>query len=64
MTSTCYPSCPVPGYAHIVTHAPHVPVSAHLAFTGFNANEGILVGAIAVIGGLLFLVADRMLRRK
>ena len=61
MPNPCYPSCPPPVHT-ILNHAP--PLVHHLAFTGYNANEGILVGAIVLISGLLFLIADRMLRRK
>jgi hypothetical protein len=51
----------VPG--HIVTHAPHVIQSAHLAFTGFNAGTEALVGFIVVVAGAAALWADHQIRK-
>jgi hypothetical protein len=57
-----YVGC-VPGFQHIVTHAPHVIQSAHLAFTGFNAGTEALVGFIVVVAGAAALWADHQIRK-
>ena len=59
MSGTCYVGCDFTG--KLVTHAPHVP----LAFTGAGSSLHflIVIGVIAVAGGLA-LLADHKIRKE
>ena len=56
-----YVGC-VPGFQHIVTHAPHVIQGAHLAFTGFDILPYVVIGVVACGLGA-FLWAESKLRK-
>ena len=56
--TTCYVGCDFTG--KLVTHAPHV---APLALTGTNLTGEVLIGAIIIFAGALFLLAESKIRK-
>ena len=61
MTTTCYVGC-VPTTAHS-TVAPHVPITAHLAYTGADLKGLLIAGIVALVWGVVFIIADRRIRK-
>ena len=60
MSGTCYVGC---GNPHVVTHAPHVPITAHLAYTGADLKGLLIAGIVALVWGVVFIIADRRIRK-
>jgi hypothetical protein len=60
--SICYVGC-LPVNPHIVPVVPHVPIIAHLAFTGGVIVPDILAaGVCLVVGGVLIATEERLRR--